>query len=217
MTRSLIKIPILLAFIGFWSPQTLGVPKELEDKFGPRPLDGVYIESVEIYSIPKAKSIGFSFGLWPVQPYYNGFSLNVDFTSYLSKNLAWELLNVSYLYNVQTSLTSDLAENYAVNPQEIEKSNFILGSNLRSTIAYGKFVFFGDYIRYFRSSIIFGPAVISTVSSASKTRFGLTLGWGFETFLKDSLSWRFEIKDVYAIGAAYPNNLAFTLGTTYGF
>src|SRR6185437_7989972 len=49
---------------------------DLEQKLGPRPIDGVYVEAVENYANPKQRQYGFDFGFWPLNPYYNGFSLD---------------------------------------------------------------------------------------------------------------------------------------------
>lgn len=187
---------------------------DLEQQFGPRPLDGVYIEALQSYSNPRSSQLGFDFGAWPLQPYYNGFSLGANYTYYFNKTHAWEVLNASYLYTVDTGLTTELADRYKVDPKTIQRVNFIVSSNYMYNFAYGKFIFFGENIRYFRSYVLMGPALVSSNQGANA---GVTVGWGFDTFVNDRISWRLGLRDNYAIGGDHPNNIVLSLGTGYGF
>ena len=177
-------------------------------------MDGVYVEALQSYSNPRQSQFGFDFGIWPVQPYYNGFSLGMNYTYYFDKNHGWEVFNAAYLYTVDTGLTTELADRYGLQPNAIQRVNFIISSNYLLTLAYGKFIFFGNNIRYFRSNLILGPALISTNQGAN---IGACLGWGFETFVSDRTSWTLSVRDNYAIGGDHPNNVVLTLGTSYGF
>ncbi len=204
----------LAFFLSLFSTYAWSASSELEQRFGPKPLDGVYVEALQTYSNPRNSHFGFDFGVWPLNPYYNGFSLDANYTYYFNKDRGWEIFNMSYLYTVDTGLTTELADSYKVDPKTIERVNFILSSNYLLTLAYGKFIFFQDNIRYFRSNLIIGPALIATNQG---TDFGVCFGWGFETFVNDRISWKLGIRDNYAIGNNHPNNLAFTVGTSYGF
>jgi outer membrane beta-barrel protein len=189
-------------------------PAELEQQFGPRPLDGVFVEALQNYSNPRKHHIGFDLGIWPIQPYYNGFSLDFDYSYYFSKDHGWEVLNFSYLYTVDTGLTTELADTYKVDPKSIERVNYIISSNYLLTLAYGKFIFLSDNIRYFRSTLILGPALIS---SNENSGVGACIGWGFETFVNDRVSWKLTIRDNYAFESSHPNNLVFNIGTSFGY
>lgn len=189
-------------------------PEELERQFGPRPLDGVFVEALQNYSNPRKHHVGFNLGVWPIQPYYNGFSLDFNYSYFFNKDHGWEVLNFSYLYTVDTGLTTELADTYQVDPKSIDRVNYVLSSNYLLTIAYGKFIFFSDNIRYFRSTVVFGPALIS---SSEQSSIGVCVGWGFETFVNDRFSWKIGIRDNYAFGSNYPNNLVFNIGTSYGY
>lgn len=206
-------------FLGFFLTlclltQAHAASPELEQQFGPKPLDGVFVDAIQSYSNPRNSHFGFDFGVWPLQPYYNGFSVDVNYTYYFNKDHAWEVLNAAYLYTVDTGLVTELADENKLQPQFIQRVNYIISSNYLMTLAYGKFIFFENNIRYFRSSLILGPAMIATNNGSS---IGLCMGWGFETFVNDRVSWKFEIRDNYAFSLDHPNNLAFLLGTSYGF
>jgi outer membrane beta-barrel protein len=189
-------------------------PSDLLPTYGPRPVDGVFVEAVQGYMIPRRSQFGLDFGMWPVQPYYNGFSLDTYYTYHFSKDSAWEVLNFSYLYTVDTDLTTELASSYNVTPKSIERVNYVLSSNYLWNVAYGKFAFFNNNIRYFRSGFMVGPALIVTNTESIA---GFCIGWSFETFVNEKTAWRFQIRDNYASGNSHPNNLVFLLGTSYGF
>lgn len=209
-----LSLTLFILFIQLYSTQSPAISENLEQKFGPRPIDGVYVEAVQNYSNPVNHHIGFQFGVWPIQPYYNSFSLNFDYTYYFNKSWAWQIIDAAYLYSIDTGLTAELAEKYSLNPKTIQKVTYLLTSNLKWTLGYGKLIVFENHIRYFRSSLITGPAL---VASNTDTTIGICLGWGFDTFIDEHLSWRFEIRDTIAIGSDHPHNLAFLFGTSYGF
>ncbi len=179
---------------------------------GIKPLDGVKIEALETYQNPKQRQFDFGLGLWPLDPYYNGFSIDVGYTQIFNKTDAWEVVHADYLYTVDTGLTSQLADQYSVNPQSIRRLSLVLSSNFRYTLAYGKFIFFERSIRYFRSSILAGPAFVMTNQGET---VGLGAGFRLETFVNNLYSWKLEVRDTYAFGYL-DNNLAFIFGTSYG-
>jgi len=180
---------------------------------GVQPLDGVNIDAIETYQNPKKQQIDFGLVLLPLDPYYNGFAVDLGYSHYFDKTYSWQILDVNYIYGVDKGLTSQLADTYGVNPKSIEKLTFIVSSNLEYVHAYGKFVFLKEHIRYFRSALVAGPAF---VTSNKRGTVGLNLGWRFETFVNDDFSWTLQIRDIYA-PSNIANNLAFVLGTAYGF
>jgi len=205
---------IVLAASFASSVSLAAAPSDLEPKYGPRPVDGVYVEAVQEYIAPKKNQVELDFGIWPLQPYYNGFSIDVSDVYHFSKSTAWEIANLSYLYTVDTGLTQELASNHGVTPQSIERMNYIVSSNYLWDLIYGKFLLFENNIRYFRSGFLVGPALMI---SDQKSYVGACVGWSFETFASDRMSWKAQIRDNYAAGSNYPHNLVFSLGTTYGF
>jgi outer membrane beta-barrel protein len=187
---------------------------ERVESFKPRPLDGVLIDAVETYINPKSSQLTFDLGFWPFNAYYTGFSLNVGYTKYFNKTIAWEVLNGSYLYSVDKNLTSQLAETYGVNPEQIERLNFALSSSLIYVHSYGKFIFLKEYIRYFRSGFLGGLGLLAT---NKKSDVAIGLGWRFEVYVNDSVSWKLELRDLIALNNDFTNNAAFTLGAAIGF
>lgn len=177
-------------------------------------LDGVKVESLETYLNPKNTQLDLGLGVWPLNPYYNGFSVEGGYSRYFSKTYSWEVLHGSYIYTVDSDLTSQLAQSFAKNPVQIERLRMVVSSNLQMVMAYGKFIFNSEYIRYFRSSLLAGPAYVDTNLNGT---FGVNIGWRFDVISSGNFSWRLDIRDLYAFSIANNNNLTFALGTAYGF
>jgi outer membrane beta-barrel protein len=183
-------------------------------KFAERPLDGVTIEALETYRNPKPNSLDVGLGVWPLNPYFNGFSVDVGYNWILGKTYAFELRG-SYIYTVDKGLVSELADTFGQDPQSvIERPNFLAAADFKYTIAYGKFIFFKDRIRYFRSQLLAGPAFIST---NKESLFGGDLGWAIEAYVNEQFSWRLEIRDVIASIGSTTNNLELSVGMGYAF
>jgi hypothetical protein len=180
---------------------------------GVQPLDGVNIEAIETYQNPKTQQLDFGLSVLPLDPYYNGFAIDLGYSVYFGKTFSWQVANIDYVYGVDKGLTSQLAQNYSVQPQRIERLNLVASSNFQFVHAYGKFVFLKEYIRYFRSALLLGPAF---VRSNLRSSVGANLGWRFEVFVNNDFSWVLQIRDIYAPGTIN-NNVAFGLGTAYGF
>ncbi|MFW1123224.1 hypothetical protein ACEV8Z_24645, partial [Vibrio parahaemolyticus] len=80
------------------------------------PLDGVSIEALETYKNPKSNQFEFGLGVWPLNPYFNGFS--VDFAYNWISNRTWAFaLRGSYMQTVDKGLTTELADSYNVDPK----------------------------------------------------------------------------------------------------
>lgn len=188
---------------------------ELEgESFAERPLDGVTIEALETYRNPKDTQVTFDFSLWPFNAYYTGFGINGGFIYVLDKTYAWEVVNASYVYSVEKGLTSELAQNYFVNPIQIERMTYTLASNLQYYHSYGKFILLKEYIRYFRSALMGGLGMVAT---NKQSHIALSVGWKFEVYINDTFSWKLEVRDLITTQSGVTNNVAFSLGTAYSF
>ncbi len=177
--------------------------------FQPKYLDGVQVHAVETYLNPKNHELGFGLGLYPSDSYYTGFGVNVGYTYYINKNLAVEVPNLTYLFAVDSDLTSQLATTYGVTPEQIERTSLIMTANLILIHTYGKLVFLENYIRYFRSGLIMGLGLITT---NIQSRFAVNLGIRFDAYISDSFSWRIELRNQVAVTGGLENNLGIHFG-----
>jgi len=185
-----------------------------EESFVERPLDGVTIEALETYRNPKSSQLTFDLSILPFNAYYTGFGINGGYIWIFDKTWAWEVLNGSYIYSVEKGLTSELAQNYAVAPERIERITFTAASNIQYYHSYGKFIFAKEYIRYFRSAFMLG---VGGVQTNDKSYIAGSLGWKFEVFVNETFSWKLEVRDLITLQKGVTNNVGFSLGTAYSF
>jgi outer membrane beta-barrel protein len=176
-----------------------------------KPLDGVNIEAIETYQNPKSTQLDFGLGIWPMSAFYTGFSLDLGYTYYFNKTLAVEA-HGDYVYTVDKNLSSNLAENYNVDPVQIQRLNMVISGNFQYTLAYGKMIFAKEYVRYFRNSLLAG---VSYVATNKRPAMGIDAGYKFEVFINESFSWKLELRDLYVF-SSLGNNLTFIFGTAYG-
>lgn len=185
-----------------------------DKSFKEEPLDGVTIEALEVYRNPRNNSIDFGLGIWPLSPYYNSFSVDASYNYLFNKKYTWEVLRASYIYSIDKGLTSEIADRYQLEPKVIERLNFMISTNLKYNLAYGKFIFFNEHIRYFRAQIIVGPALAIT---NSRSQIGADLGAAMEVYVNDYFSWKLDIRDTLVTVGTTTNNMSINLGTGYAF
>lgn len=197
-----------------FSFQSENSKEEVSNSFEPRKLDGVTIEAVETYLNPKQDELGIGLGYLTSNPYYMGFAFNAGYTRYFNKSFAWEIINASYFFTVDRSLTNELADSFGVEPQSIERAQFLVSSNIALVHTYGKMVFLNEYIRYFRSTVLLGFGLFNTsVTSKFATNVGLRL----DAFISNSFSWRIEVRDAITFTDGLDNNIVVHLGTGINF
>ncbi|MDR3607070.1 MAG: hypothetical protein P4M08_06795 [Oligoflexia bacterium] len=213
---------IARAFAALLIATALAVPARAEsgasasgsdDFTKPKPMDGVTLEAVETYAEPRTNEIGLGVGIYPFDAYYYGLSVNGGYTFHINRNFAWEVINAQYFYSFQKNLTTELADKYSVGPQTIPTLTYIVSTGGEYSFSYGKSVLFESFIRYFRTSALFGIGVVKrTDLNSASGNFGLK----FEMFTSGRFSWKFEARDNVAV-SGLSNYLTFILGTGLSF
>jgi outer membrane beta-barrel protein len=156
-------------------------------------LDGKKIEAVEMYLNEDSNRINLGLGVFPFNPYYNGFSLSGSYTYLFNKTIGWEILHGDYVHSVQTGLTSELADEYGVNPEEIEKLEYTVSSNFVWVLSYGKLLLVDKYIRYFRLIGLLGYGLANTTITNYQTlNSGLHLSLHINDFWGLALEMRYR-------------------------
>jgi hypothetical protein len=164
--------------------------------YQPKLLDGVQIDAVDTYLNPKGHQLGLGISLYPFNSYYLGISANLSYTQQLSQVFAWQIIDASYYTTFQNGLTAELAQNFNVNPTQIERVNYGIGTNFSYYYAYGKFIFLNSSIRYFRGSIFLGGGILGTTVQVSPVG---TVGTAFEVFVTEVFSCKLSLRNTIAI------------------
>jgi len=179
----------------------------------PRSLDGVYIEAVEDYPNRNLHEFSLGFGTYPFNPYYTGINIAAGYIYHFTPTLSWEILNASYFVNFDSDITSQLADNFSIRPGEINRIQYIVGTNGQYDFLNGKFVFLREFIRYFRTSVIGG---IGAAKTSKDGRFAGNLGFKASIFTSNTFSWNFEVRETFTI--PQPSNfITFNLTTSLSF
>jgi outer membrane beta-barrel protein len=147
----------------------------------------------------------------PFNAYYHGFGINSGYTYHFNNTHAWELINATYFFTFDKSLTTQLAQNFNVNPDRINRIEYQVMTNGVFDLTKGKFVLLKDYIRYFSSSLVYGLGAIKTKSDTS---FAANFGFKFAVLMSNSFLWSFELRDALAF-SGFTNYV--TLGLVGGY
>lgn len=181
--------------------------------YTPRTLDGVTVEAVETYPFPSASSLGLGLGIYPINGYYSALLLNLNYLNRMSRNYAWEVLNVNYSFTFDKDLAVELADRYHVNPQRIDRLQFMVSTNVLRTLAYGKFVFMDKHIRYFQLSGLLG---LGFAKSTLRNDYLVDFGLRAEVFTSEKFSWRLDARDGLTI-QGFNHFVTFMVSTGYAF
>lgn len=159
-------------------------------------LDGIQINAVEKYPHLDKNEFTFGTGIFPFNAYVTGYSLEGTYTYYFGKRFAWEAISAAIVFPVKKDLTAELAENYSVNPKEIEQLERILSTNIKYVYSYGKSIFMEKHIRYYKSSFITG---IGQATSNIGSDFTVNLGLDIDFVLSSTYSWKFQFMDYMSV------------------
>lgn len=198
--RFLINIVFCFFFIfatGLWAQEnnegTLTKSSEDQEKvfnYDLEPIDGVTISALQRYPNPLANDVSFGITLYPFNAYYNAFALSMAYTRHLSQSWAWSIVDASLFFTTDKDLTTNLAEDFGVEPQVIERLDYLVSSNFHYIHSYGKLIFLKEYIRYYRSSLVFGAGMASTNQDTYVTA---NLGMNMEFYVNEVFSGKFEM------------------------
>lgn len=165
--------------------------KIIADPIDDSRIDAVPIEAVQTYMNPKNLEVTSGIGFFPLDPYSFAFSLDAGVTLYFNTYLGWEIVHGSYATNIEKNLRAQLAS-LGVSPKVLELLHFTASSALVFVPAYGKSVLFQSVIQHSRTAFFIGPGIVQTSLTTNVT---LCLGFRFESYLNDTFSYRFELRD----------------------
>ena len=183
--------------------------KDDGDATGPGRLDGVRIKAVERYVQNDSSEFTLGSGVYPLNAYYGGFDVNAGYSFFFNRQFGWEVLRAHYVFTSEKDLTSELADEYGVNPEEIERLRFIFSTSGVFVFAYGKLLLADSYINYFRGLFNLGMAQINT---SERSATAIVLGGKFDFFVTDKFSWYLEAREHRQFVGAN-DHLTFGLGT----
>lgn len=180
-------------------------------------LDGVIIKAIEEYPSIKTNEFTVGFTSLPFDPYYYGYALNLGYNRYFNKRWGWNVLDVMFIFGTEKPLTTGLVENEGVNPETIEKAEFLLVSNAKYVLSYGKSIFFDKYIRLTRTELVFG---LGGMSTTEQTLITINTGIQLDFVMSEKFSWKVEAINYYPPGkddVAFLDYTAISLKSAWRF
>ncbi|GEM_PF-2138219 len=193
LAMMIIRIPYLFALLLTLLPIDLfAIAPEDYDKT----MDGVAIEAIEHYPNFNNQEYKFGVSLFPFNPYYNGLGVNAGYSYGYNKSLIWDVISVSYVFTVNKGLSSELAEDFGVNPKLIEKLKYVVSSDCRYVHSFGKTIFLEKYIQSYRSSFLLG---LANATTSLESNIALHFGFHFDFYISDRYSWKIELSDYVTI------------------
>ncbi len=157
-------------------------------------LDGVKIKAIEEYPSIKTNEFTVGFTALPFDPYYYGYGLNLGYNRYFNKKWGWNVMDLILVFGAEKPLTTGLVESYNVSARTIEKAEFLLVSNAKYVLSYGKSIFFDQFIRLTRTEFIFG---LGGMSTSEQTHITLNTGIQLDFVMSEKFSWKVEFINYY--------------------
>jgi len=157
-------------------------------------LDGVEIRAIEEYPSIKTSEFTVGFTSLPFDPYFYGYALNLGFNRYFNKRWGWQVIDAMIIFGVEKPLTTGLVDDRGQDPETIEKSKFLLTSNAKYVLSYGKSIFFDKYIRLTRTEFIFG---VGGMTTNLQTLVTVNLGLEMDFVMSENFSWKLDFINYY--------------------
>ncbi len=166
-------------------------------------LDGVFIKAVDNYPALKKNEFAIGAAFLPFDPYFYGIGITLAYTRYFNKRWGWEVLSGDFLFGIQTPLADEVLRVTAnagapVEPDDFEQTQFLVNSNLKYVLSYGKNIFLDKFIRLNRTELVFGLGTIGTTGQISskggsgETYIAVNLGFQLDFSISKTMSWKLE-------------------------
>ena len=167
-----------------------------------------------------SRDLSFSVGWLPSDAFNKGITFGTSYTHHYKDYLAWEIINVNYSINSETSLKKEMENlNIDITNEGFDGAlDYIQAYATTSFIYtpfYNKSLLFNDKIIHGNTSFVIGGGLASFKSTGS--RLLLSGGLILRFFTKKNRSWKFDFRNnIYyekTLGAVY----ALSLSVAYSF
>ncbi|OGQ81701.1 MAG: hypothetical protein A2289_03375 [Deltaproteobacteria bacterium RIFOXYA12_FULL_58_15] len=138
-------------------------------------------------------------GTFPADPFYKGVTATLGYTLHFNQVLAWEVLQFSYSFNIETKLKKDLDRVAAGQNQlgdEFPEIEWVVGSHLVLKPLYGKEALFNTKVVHLELHLMAGPAFVRRSAGDNPLPFGFDAGFGVRLWLEKWVCLRFDIMEL---------------------
>src|SRR5688500_16774900 len=128
----------------------------------------------------------------PLDPFYKGVAGTARFTFHFDDVHAWEIAGGTFAFNLDSSLTDQLLNNFAVKREQLPGMQLMLESDYIVKPFYGKFALANRTLLYQEVYLALGATLTSWTDLS--LRYGPNYGGGIRFFVSDWFSVRFDLR-----------------------
>lgn len=159
---------------------------------------------------------GIHIGVLPMDAFYKALSLGFNYDRVINSAWTWEVVNFQAAFKQDTSLKSDLINDFSVKPTGILDyvKNYGMTSAVYTPI-YGKNLFFNKSIVHSELGFLFGAGVINFNSGDSAPIVGT--GAQLRFFKSQTFSIKFDSRIFFHMASNKGSNFMMDVGFTFSF
>lgn len=138
-------------------------------------------------------------GSLPADAYYKGFTGSIGYTLHFGEVFAWEVLQFTYSFNLDTKLKKELvrvAGSQGQTADDFPEITWIAASHLVLKPLYGKEALFNTKVVHLEVFLQAGPAFLNRANAETTLAFGFDVGFGVRFWLSKWASVRFDIYEL---------------------
>lgn len=205
---------IVLAPSAAWADEDDEIPTMEDIELG-----AIGLEVLQNRKYQLLHEISLLAGGLPVDPFYKGITGSLGYTLHFSESLAWEVLQFTYSFNIDTKLKKNLV-NTAIAlgnlPPKFPEIEWIAASHLVLKPLYGKQAIFNTKVVHLEVYLQAGPAFLRRGSTQDSLAFGFDAGFGVRFWLEKWVSLRMDIMElVYFLDAKPEQSLHIHIGLSF--
>ncbi|MEM6533393.1 MAG: outer membrane beta-barrel domain-containing protein [Myxococcota bacterium] len=154
-----------------------------------------------------------------VDPYYKGVTGTLAYTIHLSDFWAWEVVQGTYSFNLDTTLKDEVQRVARAQGQtvpEFAEIQWMATSRLVLKPIYGKQAIFNTEVMHIEAFLAAGPAVLSRADGDASIAIGGDVGGGFRFWVSELVAVRLDIAQLlYFEGSNFETDLRLHLGFSF--
>lgn len=171
---------------------------------------------VENRQYQPSSDFGIHLGVLPMDAFYKALSVGLNYNKVIDSVWTWEIVNFQAAFKQDTSLKSDLINNFSVKPTGILDyvKNYGTTSAVYTPI-YGKNLFFNKRIVHSELGFMLGAGVINFNSGDSAPIVGT--GAQLRFFKSQTFSVKFDSRIYFHMASNKSSNFLMDVGFTFSF
>jgi len=164
-------------------------------------LDGETVAAVQDRIFFRHHEIDVGIGYLPDDDFYELFPAKLGYTFNFNDHLAWNVVNLHWMFDQEKDLKNDLERDFGVTPERFDKMVYAGHSHLVIKPFYGKSVYRNSTVINHETYFLAGGGIVAYEKNTSdgdtdtEMMSSISLGIGKKVFIGQKLCLNFELKD----------------------